>query len=172
VRKLQRQRQTSREQLRQRLEDAERRRQEELERPARLAREAIERQERETAQRRREDVRIRCELSYDRYATDLATRFPRAMFQDYLKRYLWDDRPADEVERRGVQLDDLILFHVAKIDPPKKCQNIEDLSRWYMEEKRRIDTVDIDPMYKATYLAQINARYAELTEKLLSEMTP
>lgn len=133
---------------------------------------ARERQQMSYAQRRREEIRLRCEVLYDRYAAEIQTRFPRTMLEDYLKRYLGDARAVEEVEHFGAQLQDLIQFHVAKVEPPKRCRNVEELSKWYMEEKRRIEHLDIDPAFRETYLIQLNMRYAELTQELLSEFTP
>ena len=50
------------------------------------------------SKRRREDTRSACELFYHLFAPELGERFSQAMFDDFVRRYMGDDR-AEEVAR-------------------------------------------------------------------------
>lgn len=165
---------------RRRISERERQReQEERLRPAREAAEARRREEeaeremeRRRAKREREDARIQCELLYDRYRSELETRFPRSMLHDYITRYLGDDRSIEEVRQRAAQLQELLQAHVDRIEPPKRFSTIEDLTMWFIGEKKRIERLEVDEAMKQTYLTRLSERYAEIADELLSESQP
>ncbi|MFO0945624.1 MAG: hypothetical protein U1D30_06730 [Planctomycetota bacterium] len=165
---------------RRRNSERERQREEEERlRPAREAAEAKRREEearrdaeRRRANREREDARIQCELLYDRYRSELETRFPRSMLDGYITRYLGDDRPLEDVRQRASQLQELLQSHVDRVEPPRRFSTIEDLTMWFIGEKKRIEHLDVDEIFKQTYLTRLSERYAEIADALLSEPQP
>jgi len=98
----------------QRQRDAERERASERSRLAqreRETREIEERQQKLTADeqkqisnQRRQDARFACEWLYDRHRVSLADKFPQRRLDEYFQRYLGDNHPPEEVERRAEQL--------------------------------------------------------------------
>lgn len=55
------------------------------------------------------------------------------------------------------------------MQPAPKFRSLEDIARWFEEQKRQIDAVPDDRL-RQTLLAKLKARYAELTTQFLEEM--
>lgn len=124
------------------------------------------------AQKRREDARTACELLFHRHSHVLAGRFHKETFADLVQKYMGDNRPPEEVEERGKQLQDIMLQHVHQIEPPDKPYAIESLTEWYKKTKELIEGLPVDQRYKQAQLAQLNARYAELMQELMENLQP
>src|ERR1019366_3520455 len=126
----------------------------------------------EDSRRRRENARVQCEVLFQLHTHTLGERFPKAVYDEFVKRYLGDDRTPVDVEQRAKQLQDAILEHVAQIEPPKTPYTIESLTDWYKKTKKQIEDLTVDDRYKQAQLAQLNARFAELTQALMETLHP
>jgi hypothetical protein len=125
-------------------------------------REAEVRATREAADRqRRDNARSACEIFYSLHAPDIADRFPRVLFEDYLKRYLGDDRPPEFVEEHARRLREVIEQHLQK--KRGGSADVAALYAAYQEQCRKLDQADLDEEVKGTARA---ALYAELQQKL------
>lgn len=140
--------------------DAERLRQEELVNVARAC------------QRRRDDIRARCELVYDRLADRIGQFYPRSKLEDFLQRYMSDARPAEEVEARGRELEQLLTHLLESVEPSPRNPSLDELARWHSAQKAKIESLPLDKQMIDYQLTQLNERYVELIDKLLSESQP
>ena len=90
----------------------------------------------EREQRRREDVRLSCQLFYDQYATHLRDRLSPDQLEAYFKQYLSDNYQAAMVEKRGLLLKEMIE---QLVEPDKeshfKFQSLQDISFYYQEKR-------------------------------------
>jgi len=123
-------------------------------------------------QKRREDVRAACELLYGFFAPEIGSRFPKAAFDDFEKKYLGDDRPAAEVEARGEELKAILKKHHDLVRPALPATSLLDLARWYERELAAIESLPLAESFKDAHRMQLNFRYAELTEKFLEQARP
>ncbi len=120
-------------------------------------------------QKRRENARARCEVTYHLHAPEIGKRFTRPMFDDYMRKYMGDGRDPDEVEERAAQLEALLQEHVERVRPAPKFRSLEDIARWFEEQKRQLAGLP-DDRVRQTLLAKLKARYTELTTAFLEEM--
>ncbi len=118
----------------------------ERERQKQLAEDQAEEQAR--AQKRREDAKAPCIFLYEQQGHLVGARLPRERFDDLMTRFLGDTQPPEEVERRAIQLQNLVLGHAQQLDPlarklPK--QEIEDAragaSQYYNANKELLKEV-------------------------------
>lgn len=159
-----------------RREADERKRQEEYERAAperERQRQAAEEKRKADAeaQRRREAARANCEMVYALYAPEISNRFSKSDFQEFARKYLGDDRPAEQVEQRVEELIQHIERHLERIEPMRKFDSLESLAQWFSAQRRQLDAVD-DERLKRSLLVRLNERYADLTSRLLEELQP
>lgn len=124
------------------------------------------------AQKKREDARAACELLYHSHAHVLKRRLPKETFLDFVRRYMGDDHSAEYVEERGRQLQELILLHVHRIEPPAKPYTIQSLTDWYRETKQIIENLPVEDRTKQAQLALLNTRFAELSQALMETLQP
>jgi hypothetical protein len=120
-------------------------------------------------QKRRESARSRCEVLYHLHAPEIGKRFTRQMLDDYLRKYMGNDRDPEEVEEWAAQLEALLLGHVERVKPTPKFRSLEDIARWFEEQKRQLHSLPDDRL-RQTLLAKLKARYTELTTEFLEEM--
>ena len=123
------------------------------------------------AQKRREDARAACELAYALAAPEIAARFSKQDFTEFVTKYMTDKFPPESVEERAEQLNAIIRQHQEKVVPTPKFRSIQELAVWFEERKAEIEAVS-DDRHRATLLVQLKERYSELTSQLLAEMTP
>jgi hypothetical protein len=123
----------------------------------------------EEASRRRENARARCEMFFTLHAPEIGKRFPKTMFDDHLRRYLGDDRSPDDVEARAEQFLDLLRQQLEKVQPSPKFKTLEDIARWFEEQKRQLDALP-EGRERRALLAMLKERYTELTTQFLQEM--
>ena len=172
-RQLQRE-QREREQQRQREQQERERLAPERERAANEAREQqlIEGKRADQENQRREDARVACELLYNLREADIRERFPRSQFQDFVDKYMTDNKAVDVVERRAGELQMLIQQHFETVKPPEKLTNLADLTGWFEDQKREIERLPVADIYRDDYLVRLNERYAELSERILDRLEP
>ena len=103
---------------------------------------------------------------------EIEYRFPKSTCNAFLREYMSDDQPAEEVEKRGKQLQQIIEHHALAANPPKTLTTMEDVSRWYVEETGQIEQLPVDEELREFHRVQLNMRYAELTQSLLETMHP
>lgn len=125
------------------------------------------------AQRRRDEVRSKCELLFALHAADIGQRFSKSMLDDFIDSYMSDQHDPDDVERRGRELQEIIKQHKANVSPAKKKpRTIQELSEWYLAEKARVEELPLDEAVKQDHLVSLDVRYSELTQDLLQKMEP
>lgn len=127
---------------------------------------------RRNAQQRRVDARASCELLYNLHEADIRDRFNREALDRYMQKYMSDEETAETVERRGEELQGLIEKHCEVkgiVDDP---QSIDDLAQWFIDEKNRIELLPLDERMRASHLAHLNMRYAELSQEILEKVRP
>ncbi len=152
---------------RQRIADAERRRQLQAE-DERLApdrerqqQEAEQRSRAEAAQRiadqrRREGVRLDCQLLYDRNRSVLRDKLTAKQLRDYFERYLADGFTAEEVERRGQELKAMISAVVESVGRKKgQFDSLKSLREYYRGERDSIETSDFADEIKGSLLSDL-----------------
>ncbi|MDB5392212.1 MAG: hypothetical protein JWM11_7858, partial [Planctomycetaceae bacterium] len=123
-------------------------------------------------QQRRMDARSKCELLYNMHEADIHERFNRQAFDRYLQKYMSDAEPPEVVESRGVELQAVIEKHCEVKGIADKPQSIDQLAQWFIDEKARIESLPLDERMRATHMAHLNMRYAELSQEILEKIRP
>jgi hypothetical protein len=163
-----------------RLRDEERRRREarlrwELDAPKR-ERERLAAEERArlaaAEQIRRENARAECERAYARHAPEIKDRFPHDRLEHFLRTYMRDERPADEVESRGRELIALVEHHKNHVQPPRRELTLADVSKWYLEQKAAIESLGLPALVQEEQLLALEERYDEVMQDVHRRMRP
>src|SRR5262249_36069004 len=120
--------------------------------------------------RRRQRARLRAELCYTLNEPALATVLPRAVFEDFLSRYLGDQHDPETVEENAQELEGMILQHVqgAQVIAVAPA-GLEDLTQWFLDEQQRLRHDEADQGQRRTKLAGLTRRYTQLAEKMIEE---
>jgi hypothetical protein len=118
------------------------------------------------AERRRNRARANAALTFSLCAPQLRERFTQQMFDDFLAKYMGDDQPPDEVERRGTELLQTLQKHVEATDVPEQKQTLEDLAHWFLQQKEHIGALPLDDKVKRVHVAELTCRYNELSTRL------
>jgi hypothetical protein len=163
-------------------EERERQRREEHERVAseerrRLAIEYEKRQQdaaRRSAgeEQRRMDARAECELCYSQHVKEIARRFPKSMFDAFLRTYMSPNQTVESVERRAKELQRIIQCHRDAAKPPKKIHTMQDLATWFLQEKEHIESLAVDEELRQEQMVALNVRYSDLAQTILEKMEP
>jgi hypothetical protein len=124
------------------------------------------------AKRRATDARAAAALAYSLYAAKVHQRFSQEMFDAFVAAYMGDNQPADDVERRGRELLRTLQQHLEEVEPPDQKRTLEDLARWFAEEKTRIESLPLEDKVKRLHIVELTSRYAELSSKLLQRLQP
>lgn len=159
-----RQRRLALQQQRQAEEERQRRQaQEDEERKMRQARELAEiprreqvSRERESAQRSRDDARARVAIFFNLHAPELGNRFTRTMLDEFVSRYMGDDKAPEDVASRAEQLSEVIRQHLTKVQPAAEFLSLESVLAAYAARKKKIQHSDLDPRDKETLLIQLD----------------
>jgi hypothetical protein len=138
-------------------------RERELQRPIQ---EAKARSEAE-ARRRRADARAACEYLYHLFSPEIGQRFTRQKFDDWMRSYLGESQPPDEVEQRAGQLRSLLEQHREKA-APTGFKNLSDLATWFAQQKQEIDSLP-DPKMQQRMVAMLKERYEDLATRFFEE---
>ena len=85
------------------------------------------------------EARSQCELHFNLYEADIRDRFNRKMLHDYMDKYMGESETADTVERRGNELRAQMERHREAVGLGDRPKSIDQLARWYLEEKGRIE---------------------------------
>jgi hypothetical protein len=146
-----------------------RRRGESLRQNRRRAEEEQETRNQQGDQKRRENARARCDVMYHLHAPEIGERFPRRTFDDYMEKYMHDRLEPEQVEVRGSLLETLLREHVDRVQPPQTFRTLEDIARWFEEQKQELNKLP-DERLRKTLLVTLRERYMELTTEFLEEM--
>jgi hypothetical protein len=152
---------------RRRTEAVERARREAAERKARPERERAEREaaakrtREEGEQRRRDDARAACELLYAQHAPEVASRLPKATFEQFLDRLLRSDLSADVVERKAEEIQKLVRSHLDSARGGRRAETVEQVQAWYDEQLGQLAGVKDERLrqsFEAMLLQQFHER--------------
>jgi hypothetical protein len=136
-------------------------------------RQAAERSRRDgDARQRRDEARSECLLYFQLHSPELSDRFGRQQFDEYVRFYMGDDKPPEEVERRAQRLIGLMDGHLEKAGAKAQPMDVAALARWYQETKAQIEALPVDDRAKRVQVAQLTARYTELVQQHLEELKP
>ncbi len=142
--------------------ERERQRQEEERRKAVAAQDA----------RRRKDARAACELAYSRCAVEIGERFSRQELERFMGTYMGEEHTADDVERRGAELRQMMADYCQPPKPQKKKQTLKELTDWYQSEKQVIESLTLDELVRKEYVAALTRRHADMMDNLLQKLEP
>lgn len=122
-------------------------------------------------QRRRQRARLKAELCYALHEPTIGMVFPRAIFEEFLNRYLGEQQDPESVEQNATELESMILQYVNSNTSPVVVQpvNLLDLTQWLLEEQQRIHELEADQEQRKTKLAGLTRRYTQLAERILEE---
>lgn len=126
-----------------------------------------ERAERARAGAQCENLRAECELFYSSHAPEIRARFPKKELAAFMQKYMGDDRTTEQLTHRAQQLKAIITYHLECVRPSPKFASVDQVARWFREQKQAIEALDIEERMKKTHLAELSERYAELTSQLL-----
>ncbi len=122
-----------------------------------------------TAQKRRDDARVECDALFSFAAPEIATRFSKQDFAEFVSKYMTDTLLPEVVEERAEQLKGIIRHHWERIEPPR--QSLKELSEWFEQRMSELQSVP-DERLRKTLMIQLKVRYSDLTSTMLSEMSP
>jgi hypothetical protein len=139
----------------------------------RQAREAEERRRNEEVeQHRRIEARAEALRVFNRHREVVTNRFTRKDFDEYVGEYMNDKFSADDVERRGKELHELIEYHSLQIDPPPKTVSLPELAAWFESQIEKIEEMNLSERMKRTMLSKLKRRYAEAVDRKLEDLEP
>lgn len=122
--------------------------------------------------RQREDAHASALLSYSFYAAKLGDRFTRAMFDEYVRKYMGGDQTPEVVERRGAELIAIFERHLHDVQPPRKATSMESLARWYEQTRCQIEGLGLEEGVKEVRLIELEQRFNDLLGRHLEETEP
>lgn len=127
-----------------------------------------------TEEQKRDDIRMRCQLLYDRHAVELTERFPRSQFWSYMETYLSHAQPLEVVERRGASLIEMIkecLVDVGKPlnDPNQEPETLGDVAEFFEEQRRQLKALNYDEDTLASMIASVNAEEDKAIAEFMSK---
>lgn len=131
-----------------------------------------QRLERERDHQRRLTARSDAELLYRRYGVEMKGRFTKKMLDDYMAKYMGDEQPASEVERRGQQLQTIVRHHQEAVEPPVRTLTVERLMEWYDGENKKIEGLLLDDEWKDELQIGLKRRFSEFMKELLKQAQP
>ncbi len=118
------------------------------------------------AQRRREDARAAADILFALHHHDIADALPRTMFDEFVAKYMRDDRDPDYVEQRSAQIQEVIR-RLAEKGHPALPRTLQDIHRWYHEHKQAIEASALDEVARKIQLIHLEHRYDELMKKAI-----
>lgn len=127
-----------------------------------------------TEEQQRDDIRMRCQLLYDRHAVELTERFPRSQFWSYMETYLSHAQPLAIVERRGASLIEMIkecLVDVGKPvhDPREEPETLGDVAAYFAEQREQLKALNYDEDTLASMVAAVNAEEDKAIAEFMSK---
>jgi hypothetical protein len=120
-------------------------------------------------QQRRDRARLKVELYYVLATPFLGAQFPRPTFEEFVHRYLGDHLPPEEVEENSKQLQ-LILQQqqTTQANGPQEFASLEELTRWFLDEQRRLQEGNLDQQARQRHLEGLQQRFRTLAGKLVA----
>ena len=115
-----------------------------------------EAREKMSDQQRREDARSRVELFFNVNAPELKNRFTREMLDDYVKRYMGDDKTAQVVEERAAALLKTIQQHLDKVVSPIRNLSFDEILAAFEARKIKIKQSALEEQDIKTLLIQLD----------------
>lgn len=121
---------------------------------------------------RRDNARALCERLFWQYAGELGERFTRDDFEQYVKKFLSDDDPAELVETRASEFQSFLQSQVEEEIPESKPITLDELQDWYDREQSRVTCLELDERMEQSLLATLHKRYHELLADLYEGAGP
>jgi hypothetical protein len=117
--------------------------------------------------RRRDRVRLQVEMVYVLVQPQVGSAFPRSLFEEFLNRYLGDHLPPEEVEENGRQLLMLLENQQRGEAHNEGPRTLEELTRWFLEEQKRLQERPLDPFQKRRQLNDLQQQYTTRAQRML-----
>lgn len=122
------------------------------------------------AKKRKEDLRLQCQFFFNLHEADIGNRFKREFFDDYLARYLGNDRPLEEAEERANHLLDQLRQALETANPKpvvNRFDTLEGIDEWFHAERAKVEAMPDDPTgrQKQTARALLMAQRAQLIQR-------
>ncbi len=121
------------------------------------------------SQRRRDNARANCELLFTQHASELEHRFPRTVFDQFVAKYMGDERSPEEVEQRAEQLCGALREQRQLLDPARRFSSLTELTAWYHDQRRQIQTTGLDPDTTEVLLVNLEIQYEQLLRRFIQE---
>lgn len=120
------------------------------------------------AAKRREDARMRCELTYHQYARQLGTSFSRKRFDQFLERYMNDQLPPDFVEQREQLLKEMLIESLGTAHKSvPKFTTMTELAAYFDARRHEVEQLPHDEDVKDSYRTQLNKQEDEALRRFL-----
>lgn len=117
-------------------------------------------------------ARSECLLFFHLHAPELAPRFSRSEFDEYVNSFLRDDMPLEEVEWHAEKLIRLMQNQLEKSGAVTRELTLIDLAKWFDETKVAIERDCSDERMRRTNIARLRQRYDELVQEHFEEFKP
>ena len=120
-------------------------------------------------QRRREEVRLRCQLLYDQHALELRESFPLQRLESYFSQYLSDQHSAEMVEQRGVLLQEMIGQSLGTdLSGQSEFNSIQEIAIYFREQRTEVESLEYDIITRQAIQAAISTQEDELIRTFMS----
>jgi hypothetical protein len=127
-------------------------------------------------QRRRHRARLKAELCYTLNEQVLAAVLPRAVFDDFLARYLGDQHDPETVEDNARELEATIQQHVhaaQTVLPPQATPvgsaDLLELTPWSLDDQPQLPHDPAPQEWRKTHLAGPSRKHTQLAKSLVEE---
>ena len=124
------------------------------------------------AQRRRRDARARAHALYLRLRPQLADRFPRKLYDQFVAEHLTDEHTPEELEANVAILEEVLSNHA---DPAASKSEEEDflgLIAWYERTDGEIEANVKDERMRKSLKAILKSQYNQLLTRYFQEHQP
>lgn len=120
-------------------------------------------------QRRREEVRLRCQLLYDQHTQELQEKLSPQRLEAYFSQYLTDQHSAEMVEQRGELLKEMIEQSLdSDTSDQLEFNSIQEIALHFKEQRTEIEKLEYDNITRQTIQAALSTHEDSLIRAFMS----
>jgi len=119
--------------------------------------------------RGRDDARAQADLFYALHGRTLGKRFPKTTYDDFVERYLGDERPVEDVERRAAQLIEVMQRRLDQCAPQAKESPLDEMLKARREQSERLKREDLPEEWAGTLEAMLEQELFDQLQRRMEE---
>jgi len=121
---------------------------------------------------RRADARASVYLAYAKHRPAIEAKLSKEALEEYVHGHLAEEHAPENVEARARSLVEMIENLAAEGAAKTVRYSPLELAQWYESQRAQIESLQIAERLKQTQLAELAARYAELTQQMMEDLRP